>query len=489
MIRRALLLILALTGAVSAQTSTPTMTASQFDTLATSLETRMASIKADAQAILARNDTLARKSKLPLWVTDAVRRMESAAYLDAEQWWRWGRPRSVAPSNDPSSLPRLASTDITYLGAFRVPEGDYTGVTDNFTGGEPNGGAQVLAYKASSNTLLTNIKGGKIIEITIPTPVNSGTVASLNIASAVGTTAYDISEGAIASRTSNSMLTGLLIDSRLIGSATTLYGTEPSDWTHFAHSLTLSASSFQGPSTMTGGPGGNDQAFKSGYMTEIPTIWQTLLGGKALTGQCCVSRVERTSNGPSAFAFDPADIGTASPSSTPLLYYTLTHATIGDWSSQNDIYGAPFYTRGFAIIEGTRTLLYWTRNASPPYRYGQATNNPALDGTICDPAYPTEYCWYDPEYPTAKGQIGYPYYYQWLAYDLNDLVAVKNGTKQPWEPTPYAHWQQTLPTSRLQTQVGGMAYDRTNKRLYVVQALAFTGALSLTPIIHVFSTP
>lgn len=46
----------------------------------------------------------------------------------------------------------------------------------------------------------------------------------------------------------------------------------------------------------------------SGYMGVVPTEWRTLLGGPALTGQCCLSIISRTSSGPALSVFDPDDV-------------------------------------------------------------------------------------------------------------------------------------------------------------------------------------
>ena len=85
-----------------------------------------------------------------------------------------------------------------------------------------------------------------------------------------------------------------------------------------------------------------------------------------------------------------------------------------------------------------------------------------------------------------KGTHAYPYsYYVWM-YDANDFVAVKNGTKSPWEITPYYHGVISLPftSSSANNQLNGAAYDPATKRLYIAQKCVVGNC---APLIHVYS--
>jgi hypothetical protein len=98
---------------------------------------------------------------------------------------------------------------------------------------------------------------------------------------------------------------------------------------------------------------------------------------------------------------------------------------------------------------------------------------------------------YDPERSTSKGNHGYPYVYQVVAFDMNDLVAVKNGTKQPWEPRPYRTWELTFPISEPSidkpTVLGSATYDSATNRIYIAQlGCCDSYGLDPKPIIHVF---
>jgi hypothetical protein len=73
--------------------------------------------------------------------------------------------------------------------------------------------------------------------------------------------------------------------------------------------------------------------------------------------------------------------------------------------------------------------------------------------------------------------------YQVWAYDLQDLAAVKNGTKQSFEPRPYAMWTLSLPFAQSSAMIEGAAFDQVASRLYI----AATGADGSRPLIHVFT--
>ena len=123
-------------------------------------------------------------------------------------------------------------------------------------------------------------------------------------------------------------------------------------------------------------------------MATVPIEWRTLLGGAALTGQCCVPIVTLTSYGPSAFAFTPAAVtGPSYPNqpapipAVPLLEYPSAHRTLGPWEAQNTNYGMTTMIGGFVVVEGTRSLLYFGRNGTGAACYGDPTSDQALAGT------------------------------------------------------------------------------------------------------------
>jgi hypothetical protein len=72
--------------------------------------------------------------------------------------------------------------------------------------------------------------------------------------------------------------------------------------------------------------------------------------------------------------------------------------------------------------------------------------------------------------------------YQVWAYSAQDLLQVKNGTKQPWEIQPYDVWNYEPPYAASSGHAGGVAYDPASGRIYVAQPYG-DGA---KPVIYVY---
>lgn len=400
------------------------------------------------------------------------------ATLQVEGPPRIAVPR-VKPIRPPSDLPtrRLTFADLVYEGAFRVPPDDING--DNFSYG-----GQTLAYNPGANTLLVGSRYGKVATITIPTPVKGTRVDQLPVASYVEAF-KDPADGHLRDIATNDVvLDGLLIqDGRLYGTGLIYYdAAHEQRLSHFSRSLDLSRPEVQRVYQV----GENGKAgFVAGYMASIPPEWRSALGGSAVTGQCCIPIVGRTSWGPSLFSWNPADLGRRDPVPvTPLLYYTQEHATLGSWEGSSTTYGGTTQMAGVAIIDGTRTALFAGRNGLGPFCYGEGTgdsrkaNERAPDGE--------KYC-YDPT-SSDKSQHAYPYRLQFWAYDLTDLAAVRAGDKQPWEVVPYAIWPFELPSlGDPQPRLGRMAFDARGHRFFLSQLFAEQDEFAYRPLIHIFT--
>ncbi len=395
-----------------------------------------------------------------------------------------------AAAGSPSSAPLLQPSDLVYVGAFRVPSGDYG--SPQWTGF--NYGGSAPAYNPAKNSLF--LVGHNVYqltaEISIPTPAKSANVTALPVASIIQPFA-DSTSGLIKAYQTPTLIGGQLVyQGRLIGAEYIYYdASHIQTATHFARpSTSLTAGTAAGlysvwDPTRTG--------YVSGFLAAIPPEWQALLGGTVLTGNCCIPIVGRTSVGPAAFAFDPAAYGTVTPA-VPLLYYTLDHQTLGTWdnrSSVNPVYNmATLAPIGMVFPQGTRTLLYFGSTGMGMPCYGQGTNDPSLDRQAVPGTNGLVIYCYDPA-SSDKGTHGYPYAYYVWAYDANDLLAVKNGQKKPWQVVPYATWPLTLPIadSTQRNQLGGAAYDSATGRLYVSQLSGETPGYARLPVIHVFQLP
>jgi hypothetical protein len=210
--------------------------------------------------------------------------------------------------------------------------------------------------------------------------------------------------------------------------------------------------------------------FVSGYLAAIPDDWQPLLGGAAITGQCCIPIVSRTSYGPAAFAWNPSDLGVKSPiPAVPLVYYPDDHP-LARWGSTNPVYNGSTEIRGAVLPGATRSLLLFGRHGTGEFCYGTG----GIKGECVDP-------------PVAdKGNHAFPYIYQVWAYDLLELADIKAGRRKPWDVRPYAIWPLELPIEEDAKHIGGVGYDTERRQLYVSQMLADTDTYANRPVIHVF---
>ena len=382
--------------------------------------------------------------------------------------------RVAAQSTDPSGLPLLPQGGLEYVGGFRLPSGSSNGEGFSF-------GGYAVAFNPLGNSLFVSSYHGAVAEVSIPTPGNSSDFRALPFSSYLQGF-YDPTEGHLSEVASLGVnLAGLMVKgNRLFGTASIYYDANNTQLvSHFSRSLQLNQPSFSGWTRVSDL---GQTGFVSGWMTPLPSEWHAKLGGPALTGQCCIPIVWRTSVGPAALAFDPALVGQPSVGATPLLYYTGDHATLGPWEGSNPTYGATTQMGGMAAIAGTRTVLYFGTNGLGEHCYGNGTADPSLAGTVgADGAH---YC-YDPT-TNSKGSHAYPYRYQVWAYDLNDFAAVKAGTKQPWEIVPYGVWSLNFPNLEPSVRLGGVGYDPEHQLLYVSQLHADAEGYSSQPLIQIF---
>jgi hypothetical protein len=203
--------------------------------------------------------------------------------------------------------------------------------------------------------------------------------------------------------------------------------------------------------------------FVGGYMAAIPPEWQAALGAPDLTGQAAIPIISRTSSGPAAFGFEPSNLGSAIAPDIPYVYYPINHQL--GWNS-DPLFNGTTTINGAAFAPGTRSVLFIGANGVGPIGYGEAQD-------------------YNDIYRPYKGyhsQDGV-YQYEVWAYDVVDLLAVKNGLKQPWEIRPYQTWSFDVPVFDGGKTVGGTAFDPATGRLFISQMGTGVGR---TPLIQVF---
>ena len=223
--------------------------------------------------------------------------------------------------------------------------------------------------------------------------------------------------------------------------------------------------------------------YVSGFMAAVPAGWRRPLGGPALTGNCCIPIISRTSFGPAAFSFVPSALraGRVNPDH-PLVYYPQDHTTLGPWDGswnphQGRLFDGGTTITGVAFPAGARSLLFFGTQGVGKFCYGDPTSNRALAGKTA----PDGATWcYDPT-GGGKGPHTYPYQPEVWAYDASQLAAVRAGRRKPWQVRPYATWRVALPFDS--PDIGGAAYDPARHLIYVSQQSVDGPA----PVIDVFS--
>jgi hypothetical protein len=347
------------------------------------------------------------------------------------------------------TLPLLSRAALSYLGAFSVPHQDNLG--------NPMGyGGYALGYDAARQGLFF---GGhdwyqQLCEIGIPASI------TLTQTATILQNCTDVTEGRLSLIDQDSIKLGgtLVYNGRLIVAAYSYYDADGSQvLSHFASDLDLSVQGdVSGPYQV-----GDWAGIVSGYMGLIPAEWQAAFGGPALTGNCCLSIISRTSYGPAVSVFDPDDIGKVDPApATPVLYYPDTHP-LAAWDANSAYFNGSTHIVGVAFPPGSRSVLFFGRQGVGPFCYGT--------GAECN----------DPV-DSSKGTHAYPYVHQVWAYDALDLLAVKNGARQAWEVKPYALWQLSEMDSSGGASIAGMTYDPASGKVYI------TEMYGESPAVHVY---
>lgn len=342
---------------------------------------------------------------------------------------------------DPAKSPLLAQDDLHYIGAFEVDPSDGSDAKE----GTLAWGGRALGVNSDAHTLLMSGHDwyNRLCEVAIPDDFSRGT--------RVVQACSDVAEGRLKDIDHNAdvRLGGSLIyKGRLILSAYVYYDADGSqEKSHFVSGLNLAQTGdVQGPFRV----GKEEAGFVSGYMGLVPQEWQEPFGGSALTGNCCIPIIARTSSGPALSVFDPDELG--KESSVPakeLLGYPLDNP-IADPETINPYFTRADFIGGVAFPTGSRSVLFVGRHGSGKPCYGEP-------GACQDRA------------GKYKGEHAYPYVHQVWAYDANDLLAVKRGKDRPWEPKPYATWRLSEMNDSGDATVAGAAYDPATRRLYITQ--------------------
>jgi hypothetical protein len=386
----------------------------------------------------------------------------------------WAAPSAAVGSA--LTLPRLGSSDLVYRGAFLLP----TQVSERKTFAY---GGTALAFNPAHHSLFAVGHDWYQLtaEVSIRRAVRSSSLRDLH-RSRFRQPFTDATNGKIdATGGTNNKIGGQLVyRGRLYGSVYVYYDATGSQVaSHWARPSTSLAGARARGLYRVGKLGAG---LVSGFMAEVPPKWRSLLGGPALTGNCCIPIISRTSFGPAAFAFDPLSLrlGRRVPD-RPLVYYPAEHPTLGAWDATWNPAKGVFFSgattiRGVVFPRGTRSVLFFGTQGIGPFCYGEGTDQRSLAGTPTPDG--STWC-FDPE-DSSKGTHAYPYVPEVWGYDAARLLAVHRGRKRPWQVKPYGAWKLHLPFGS--DRIGGAAYDPAAGLIYVSQQYGD----GTDPVIHVF---
>lgn len=391
---------------------------------------------------------------------------------------------SVTAYSQVNPLPLFSMEKLQYEGAFIIPSGIIGESESDY-------GSGTIEYNPSNHSLFLSGKqqDGAIAEFAIPPLVSDLDLNLLNTA----TTLQNFKRVFILSPDGNPQNIELISGMKLYNNSLIVNGVEyydaPADNTHTTLTISdasnISNSSFQGLYSLSGA------AHVAGWISAIPSEWQSSFGASYLSGNS--SRypiVSRLCVGASAFGIDLNQISGSAQGvvSTDVwmdfdLYQPLyadynylqnprynilsadpapavgghTAADINAIVGDNNIWTAVSSAAYGFIVPQSRTYL--TIGHSGGHNSGIGYKPLQTDGNLCGGPCP-----YDADDK---------YNYYWL-YDLNDLLAVKNGTINPYDVRPYEHGEFDAPfqtdfysnSSEFHPIVGG-TFDATSDLLYL----------------------
>lgn len=345
-----------------------------------------------------------------------------------------------------TTQPLVRSENLSYKGSFKLPTMSGNGLTY---------GGTAISYNQANDSLFVvgHVYDQEMVEVKIPALGGTATLLQPLKDPLAGKL------GSIGGSGSRRIGGSLVYKNKLYVTGFVFYDADNAQQTsHFSRSTNLSDTAVTGPYKV----GSQGAGFYSGYMGTIPVEWQSLFGAPALTGNCCLSIISRTSYGPAVSAFNPES---TSATAQALVYYTQSNQTLGTYgaSGVHPVFNGTTRITGVVFPNGTSTVLFFGMTGMGDYCYGEAAacNDPSNN---------------------SKGEHAYPYSAYVWAYNANDLLAVKNGSKQPWQVTPYQTFALSQPGSVVvDFGIGGAAYDPVNNRIFVIKK-----GTDATPTVYVY---
>lgn len=351
-----------------------------------------------------------------------------------------------------TNLPLVEIGSLEYQGAFIIPPDDFGESSANYVAG-------TIEYNSANNSIFLAgfRKHGSIAEFAIPELVNSTEVSELNTAIVLQDFKRILNKTPDNNPQGIDVITGMkFFNNKLIVNTLEFYDA-PADNTHTTvvveNPESISTSAINGYYEFEGA------AHFSGWISSIPKEWQKLLGEGYLAGNSSKYPINaRHSMGVSAFAFNPLSLN-ENPSgvipTTTLLDFKLANPMYEDYSFYEnanhnliEVNGPtpPGHTFEEAdAVVGTNNM--WTEESNAIYGFiipGSRTymtigSSGGHNSGIGYKATPYNQAVDPPK--TCPGPCPYDsndyYNYYWL-WDVNDLIAIKNGTLNSFDARPYS---------------------------------------------------
>ncbi|MGC1516226.1 MAG: T9SS type A sorting domain-containing protein [Maribacter sp.] len=385
---------------------------------------------------------------------------------------------AVLSAQEASNLPLFDISQLTYEGAFRI-EASSNGVSDvNYAQGP-------IAYNYDNHSLFIvgHAHQQAIAEYAIPEIVKSEVLSELNmVQNPIQSFSQVLDKATDGNPQKINSVGGLYYinhggQGKLMVNGYEYYdapGDNSVTTLMIEDAAAIENSSLNGYYAFEGGAG-----HTSGWISPIPEAWKSILEGSHITGQSSgIPIISRLSVGPSAFAFEMSDALTATTSiaTKTLLDFNLAEPLQSDLSNDsktNEVWThLSRATYGF-VVPGTRTYL--TIGNSGGHESGVCYKCTQDNGNLCG-----GYC-------PPQAQDAYQYYWLW---DMNDLVAVKEGRLLAHEVTPYDYGKFNSPFQAGGSKdIGGGSFDPSTGNLYLSIQSGDTeqGTYARPPVITVYN--
>lgn len=413
--------------------------------------------------------------------------------------------KSVAFSSN-----RIYGKDLTWVGAFRLPQtapqyDAYRNIC-NFSVDAANSVFYMGVNRVGSPA---NAPGLPVIKANLPAIVNSTNINNLNAASLIGSY-FDSSEGGYTQIDAGPSETAGIntiyyrpANDKLYVTASYFYLTTNSKPAIYSRSGTLvNNGSVSGIAKINNTSrfynGGADATSPTAISAGVPEI---SVGGS--NG----SIVSMLSLGPSLFTFNDSSLttGTTNVTGSALLGYGGSALSgLYGWTpqQQNPYFQDTTQLTGIAWLQSKPVFLAFGTAGLGQCWYGDKTAGGALivqTGILSNVQGQV-----GTNVGSEKGNQGPPFApYVW-AYDEQDLIDVKNGTKQADQIKPYDVWKLPFPSTYFPDAsyitnpgpggyISAVSHDPVNKKIYVVQKKGDSFVVDFItvyiPLIHVFSYP